>query len=372
MLGLVLEGGGAKGAYQIGSYFALKELGFKFDAITGTSIGAINGAFIAMGEAHLALEVWRNSSLSDFYHVDTVPELNIEENSPNMFLHFKRLIENINIKRIPLDPLKNLVYQYIDEEKVRNSNIKFGLVTINLTDMIVEERFIDDIPKGQLCDYIIASCYLPIFKRELINGKVYLDGGFVNQIPFNMVQRLGMEPVIVRANPNDDKKIFPQDVIVIAPNEKFTSTMDFNPEKADLMIRTGYFDTYKKIKGYLGKKYYVKPFDEEIAHNLLKELYFDRANEIVSDAVFEKSQYRKFYEGFLPKLAQNLGLESNYSYCELLVTLFEYYGEKKKIENLKIYSFEELKEMLIDSLKTESLPKKTEVFSIKDLVNRVL
>ena len=45
--GLVLAGGGALGAYQIGAYEALLELGHKFDIITGTSIGALNGSFIA-------------------------------------------------------------------------------------------------------------------------------------------------------------------------------------------------------------------------------------------------------------------------------------------------------------------------------------
>ena len=46
MLGLALEGGGAKGSYEIGAYIALKELGFKFDAVAGTSIGSLNAAFI--------------------------------------------------------------------------------------------------------------------------------------------------------------------------------------------------------------------------------------------------------------------------------------------------------------------------------------
>ena len=45
MLGLALEGGGAKGAYEIGAYRALTELGYRFDVICGVSIGAINAAF---------------------------------------------------------------------------------------------------------------------------------------------------------------------------------------------------------------------------------------------------------------------------------------------------------------------------------------
>ncbi|MEG2720791.1 MAG: patatin-like phospholipase family protein, partial [Oscillospiraceae bacterium] len=58
--GLVLAGGGAKGAYQIGAWKALREMGITFSAITGVSIGAINGALIASGDFDKALELWSN------------------------------------------------------------------------------------------------------------------------------------------------------------------------------------------------------------------------------------------------------------------------------------------------------------------------
>lgn len=47
--GLILAGGGAKGAYQIGAWKAMRELDIEFEAIAGASIGAINGAMIAQG-----------------------------------------------------------------------------------------------------------------------------------------------------------------------------------------------------------------------------------------------------------------------------------------------------------------------------------
>ena len=48
--GLVLEGGGAKGAYQIGAWKALKEAGVKINAVAGTSVGALNGALICAAD----------------------------------------------------------------------------------------------------------------------------------------------------------------------------------------------------------------------------------------------------------------------------------------------------------------------------------
>ena len=56
--GLVLDGGGARGAYQIGAWKALTEAGVKVNAVAGTSVGALNGALICMGDVKSAEEIW--------------------------------------------------------------------------------------------------------------------------------------------------------------------------------------------------------------------------------------------------------------------------------------------------------------------------
>ena len=65
MRGLVLEGGGLKGSYQIGAFYALKRCGIKFDGFVGTSIGSFNAALLACGKEKELLELWRNLDLSD-------------------------------------------------------------------------------------------------------------------------------------------------------------------------------------------------------------------------------------------------------------------------------------------------------------------
>src|SRR5215207_591698 len=58
-IGLVLSGGGGKGAYQIGCWRALRELGLdRFTSIAGTSVGALNAALIAQGDFEKARSVW--------------------------------------------------------------------------------------------------------------------------------------------------------------------------------------------------------------------------------------------------------------------------------------------------------------------------
>ena len=69
MFGLVLEGGGAKGSYQIGACKALLEMGVEIGAVAGTSIGALNGAMIVQGELEKAYELWYNISPSQVFDI---------------------------------------------------------------------------------------------------------------------------------------------------------------------------------------------------------------------------------------------------------------------------------------------------------------
>ncbi|MEI3356614.1 MAG: patatin-like phospholipase family protein [Clostridia bacterium] len=66
-LGLVLSGGGSKGAYQIGVYRALRKLGKRPEIVTGTSIGAVNGLLIVQGDLYKAAKLWKNMSFSTVY-----------------------------------------------------------------------------------------------------------------------------------------------------------------------------------------------------------------------------------------------------------------------------------------------------------------
>ena len=69
MYGLVLEGGGAKGAYHIGVSKALVEIGIEIGGVAGTSVGALNGAMIVQGELDKAYEVWQNINPSQIMNL---------------------------------------------------------------------------------------------------------------------------------------------------------------------------------------------------------------------------------------------------------------------------------------------------------------
>ena len=59
MKAFVLSGGGSKGSYQIGVWKALRKMHIKFDIVTGTSVGALNGALITQNTYHKAVKIWK-------------------------------------------------------------------------------------------------------------------------------------------------------------------------------------------------------------------------------------------------------------------------------------------------------------------------
>lgn len=353
MYGLVLEGGGAKGAYHIGSYFALIELGFKFDAVVGTSIGSFNGAMIAMGQADKCAQMWRSKSLND-YTTEEIEEglrkvrnLAIPQLSVELLGSIHERIHSIGNTGLSVEPLKNLVEENIDEDLLRKSKIKFGLVTLNLTDKKGEELFVDDIPYGELKKYIVASCYFPAFKLEKLDGKYYLDGGFYNNIPYNMVQNLGLKPIIVRANPKDIKDLaFPKDAIVIEPRIRYLKSLEFDPIKAEELMRIGYFDTYKVINNLSGIKYYIEDFDEKQAVDELERLsekgiyYEENENHAL--------KYRELFEKIVPNIAKEFSLGADFTYKEIVINLVEKYAQMYNIDYLRIYKISELINLILD------------------------
>ena len=68
--GIVLEGGGARGAYQIGVWKALREAGVKIRGVAGTSVGALNGALICMDDLATAEKIWENMTYSTVVQID--------------------------------------------------------------------------------------------------------------------------------------------------------------------------------------------------------------------------------------------------------------------------------------------------------------
>lgn len=264
LYGLVLEGGGARGSYQIGACRALSEMGYDFQVVAGTSIGALNGAMIVQNELEKAYELWYNISPSQLFDLDEEKLekiLNREITQDSLLYVMKQARDIISQKGLDISLIKAFLQENINESKLRSSKIEFGFVTVSLSDKKPLELYLEDVPKGKLTEYLFASAYLPAFKREMIDGKHFLDGAFYNNLPISMVTRKGMKDVIaIKTNSLgivQKKELAGQHIVYIQANENLGRTLDFSNARARENLQLGYYDAYRTIRGLGGKKYYL-------------------------------------------------------------------------------------------------------------------
>jgi len=348
-VGLVLEGGGAKGAYQIGAWKALRELGVKIDTITGTSVGALNGALIAQGDFDAAFDLWYNLKPSMVVKGDpAVLErlFKYDVKAEDISILIKYLSRVMGHGGLDIEPLKNLLATYIDEEKVRNSSIRLGIVTVSLTDFKPIEVFIEDIPEGRLIDYLIASANLPIFKLERLDEKLFIDGGFYDNLPVRLMASSGKKEIVTieLKAPGIRKKVDDESLNIksIAPLDDIGGLLEFNQSTIRNNLELGYFDTQKEYKGLRGIRYYVrsKMTDTE-AISLWSKLQDDSVEQIAFQLGVEADGDRKriLFETLIPRLVAMLNLDSNAGYRDLIFALYESVAQKNKINQFEIYDF---------------------------------
>ncbi|MCF6464603.1 patatin-like phospholipase family protein [Clostridium sp. Cult2] len=370
MYGLVLEGGGAKGSYHIGSYKAIIEEGIDIKGIAGTSVGALNGAMIAQGDFERAYEIWHEISYSKI--------INASEEDIKRIKSRKLSKEDISLlvdsfrgffvdKGLDITPLKNLLSELIDEDKIRHSGKDFGIVTVSLTDLKPLEIYIEDIPYGQLVEYLMASAYLPVFKTERIDGKRYIDGGIYNNLPVNLLKNKGYtDLIVVRTHaPGIVKKINSDglNIITISPKDNLGKVLDFDRETARYNIKLGYYDGLKALRGLKGYHYYIESIEDEdyIINYLfnLEEEKISKLREIFKiEGVPDK---RALFEFIIPKLSSTLGVEKEANYEDILVYLLDKLAEIYGIERFKIYTFHDLLDLVRENQNSEE-DEKTRIF----------
>ena len=233
MYGLALAGGGARGAYHTGVYKALSETGQEIKAVTGTSIGAVTAAMIAAGDADKMGALWQRLTLRAVTGRDSLG------------------------LGCSLDNVRHIINRAVDEEKVRRSAIRLGFEVLDGAKSM--ELFIEDVPKGKLCDYLTAAVCMPIFKPQRTDGRWLIDGGALDNMPVDMLIQAGCDEIIA----SDDGGIgrmrsFTRSAVNIV-NIKYRKfeggILDFDARTARRTIRRGYIDAMKEFGAFSGEIY---------------------------------------------------------------------------------------------------------------------
>lgn len=317
-VGLSLAGGGVKGAYQIGAYYAFKKCHIKIDGMVGTSIGSFNAAMLCAGREKELYDLWESANVGKI--------LALEESLVNVLKKKKKTVDEFKIlakeikkivqnKGLNTSGLRDVLTYYDIEDDLRKSSKDFGLVTVKLKDLKPVYVFKEDIKEGKLHDYLISSCNLPVFKLEkMIDEAYYIDGGFYDNCPSNMLLDKGYDIVYaielsaigIRQKPKEADK-----VITIRPSRNLGPIFTLDNDLICSNIELGYYDTIKVLKNLDGYKFIFKNKNELYYKYLTRKVN----SKILAD--MEKFFKSKTKEELVIKALEYVMKKEKYEYCEI-------------------------------------------------------
>lgn len=308
-IGVVLEGGGGRGAYHIGVWKALEEAGLKkyVSAISGTSVGGLNAALFVQGDYDKAEEVWQGISVTNILSkklskkkiIRTIDEL--DEKGFKLYVR-EGLLEIIN------DALDLSIFD--DDSSipcyvtcVRTKKIKDGKDVFIKHKHDIQEVECYRPPKSyskDKTDYfnmqefnyqdrkriLLATSAIPfIFPQEKIGDYYYIDGGVKDNLPVKpliekekcnkiVVVHLSREPKIKEIEEENYKGT---NIYHIRPRDNqggfIKGTLNFSPKDAIRRIDQGYEDT-KELFANISED--IKKSNQ---HNKLLKEYLNESRE---------------------------------------------------------------------------------------------
>ena len=253
---LVLGGGGAKGAYQIGVWKAFIELGINFDIITGTSVGALNGALMVQGDYDIAEKLWDSAEFENVFKNNNRESVRDIATVTDMVKF--ALANPTGEKTMDMSPLEEILDKEIDEKKVRDSLTDFGLVVVEFPNLRHHQIMKQDIQDGSLNKFLMASssCF-PVTAPYEIDGVKYIDGAYYDNLPINLAIENGATEIttvdiegigLVKRPKKRDLQ-----VTYIRPYWDLGAIFDFEQSGFERNKKLGYYDALKMfgwLEGY--------------------------------------------------------------------------------------------------------------------------
>lgn len=266
-IGLVLDGGGAKGAYQIGIWKALRETGLEryISCISGTSVGGLNAALFLQGDLEKAENIWR-TKLSDLQglgvmRLQMVLEELIEDPDIVDMSVFQSSKINCYMTAYNCDWFPDLSsrFEYKNSQISRYSEGRVTYFNMRYNSESESKMILKNCSVNKKIMY--ATCALPFLKRPKIDGIKYKDGGSpggdnspVKPLAFGE----NCDTVIVvhldGVKDNIDKSEYPDThILEVVPSMELggflNGTLNFSTAKIEHLIQKGVedsFDTFKK------------------------------------------------------------------------------------------------------------------------------
>lgn len=282
-LGLVLAGGGARGAYQIGVWKALNELKIDkyIEVISGTSIGALNSILIKQEDIDIAEELWAELNNDTVFPTDEMDMLRrsilLTIGSKSLDFIKRYIPKTIVGGDVPRDATIELFDKYLDISKIKDKNKICYITCTEVPNLEVKYFKINDYNEENIKKIILATSALPmIYKSEEIEGANYLDGGIVDNLPIQPVYGEGCDIIIVNPLSSDaiiDEDLYPEaKIIEIRPSEIesgfIDGALDFSKNSINKRMRMGYYDTMSQISPIMDIAFHI--FNDEKRNKSIK------------------------------------------------------------------------------------------------------
>lgn len=258
--GIFLTGGGGIGAFHIGFFKALEEAGIKYDGVYGSSVGALVAGASTYLDSKQMYEAWKTLTLESVLKIDSRKVKDLSGAKRTLMLYKEAFLSCCRKDPhlfINMDDLRKLMYASLDGDKIKNSNIDFGITTTVLPSMKMLKIYKEDMKVNPL-EYILSSIYMPIFSRErIIDNKHYLDLSRFRRYPLEMLKERKCNNIyIVNIEANNIKRLQKPILKNFTSGEKITfinyekkpSILDFSLEQAEKNYRNGYETTMKILE----------------------------------------------------------------------------------------------------------------------------
>lgn len=356
--GIVLEGGGAKGAYQIGAWKALREAGVRIKGIAGASVGSLNGALICMDDLEKAEDIWKNIEYSRVMDVsdETIKALKKKDfKALNMQEILNSGFQFIKDGGFDVTPLKNLIAEVVgDESRIRESDRELFAVTYSVSEHKELAVDVKSGEEGSVKDMLLASAYFLAFKNEKLGGKRYRDGGGFNNVPLGVLLDKGYEDIIVIRIYGwgfDSEKVtkIPDgaNVYHIAPRQDLGGILEFDKKQSRKNMTLGYYDAKRFLYGLAGRIYYIDApgsepyyFDKMMSELELLKIYVEE--DLDQETRDSLNGYRMFTETLFPRMAVEFKLKDDWNYRDLYIAILEDLAKRLKINRFQIYTVDRL------------------------------
>ena len=287
-IGLVLAGGGGKGAYELGVWKALDELKLTkyITVFSGTSIGAFNSVLFAMNDMKKADELWEEVTMDKLVPISKSElikrGIGLYIGGKNLQLAKKFLNYKLEHGAIANDGAIEVVEKYLDFNKIKENNKICYAACTKLSDFSAKYFKINEFDEETGKKIVLASASLPlIYDCTEVLGEKYIDGGIADNIPIQPVYGENCNIIIVVLLSKEiqvDRTLYPNSkLIVISPENldenTITGTLNLNTDAKRIRIIEAYNDTINKLEPIKELFEYISKEEEERKNPILYKTY---------------------------------------------------------------------------------------------------